>query len=391
MVSMIEMFGQGWAVGEGIAASRDRTRAKQAAIEKYGNVARDPGLFTAIQDVQFGAAREGREVAQEGRAAAQEQRAAETFDIAKRDTGQAKQQQAVLGMVNGLRAARDRGEDVGAAFDNIVDTLPSLGVNPDDIPGMRQAVVDNPAVLDDYLAALGGGAAPAKAADLSEKEQARAIMNDPSATEPDKTWAASIMGGKGGAGAAGGVAGQAFSDILNRIDILEGSDEEFVEGVGGPEEFQRVQESIFGTPTLKGARAGGYGSFGSVTGTRAANYVANFDALAGDIRSVAFETLKGGGAITEKESEFAASAISRLTRSTSPDEYRRELKRLRAYMENLAGVAARRQEGETVPEQLTYPPEAASDDMSELARRILADPDAAPEDRQWAESVTGGQ
>ena len=109
------------------------------------------------------------------------------------------------------------------------------------------------------------------------------------------------------------------------------------------------------------------------------------------IRSAAFETLKGGGQITEKESEFAADAIAKLTRSTSPAEYRRELKRLRAYMENLMGVAARRANGEEVPEQLGYPAEAASGDMQELAKRILDDPNADPADRQWAESQTGVQ
>src|SRR5690606_28110040 len=67
---------------------------------------------------------------------------------------QERQKQAVLGLVNGLRQARDQGQDLGAAFDALADTLPSLGVDPKDIPQMRQALIDNPAILDQYYAAL---------------------------------------------------------------------------------------------------------------------------------------------------------------------------------------------------------------------------------------------
>lgn len=365
---MLDAFGQGVAVANAIEDRFQQRKALGSAIDKYGDKARDPGLFAALQETDIAASREARTERESQQnmqiRGAQESRASETFTRAKSDDDVAKRQKATLGLVQGLRQARDRGEDVGAAFDKLAETLPSLGVNPDDIPEMRQAVVDNPKILDDYLAALTGGA----------KEPGK---------EPGK--ATSATGGEAGA------LERASQDIFNRLDILEGKDAEFVEGVGGEDEFTRVQESIFGTPTLRGARAGGYGSFGSVTGTRAADYAANYEALSGDIRSAAFETLKGGGQITEKESEFAADAIAKLTRSTSPAEYRRELKRLRAYMENLMGVAARRANGEEVPEQLGYPAEAAVDDSRELAKRILDDPNADPADRQWAETQMGTQ
>ena len=393
---MLDAFGQGVAAANAIEDRFQQRKALGSAIDKYGDKARDPGLFAALQEADISASREARTERESQQnmqiRGAQESRASETFTRAKSDDDVAKRQKATLGLVQGLRQARDRGEDVGAAFDKLSETLPSLGVNPDDIPAMRQAVVDNPKILDDYLAALTGGTKePGK---VGDKERARLIMNDANATPADKKWAAGIMGGTKAMSATGGEGGaleRASQDIFNRLDILEGKNPEFVDGVGGEDEFTRVQESIFGTPTLRGARAGGYGSFGSVTGTRAADYAANYEALSGDIRSAAFETLKGGGQITEKESEFAAAAIAKLTRSTSPAEYRRELKRLRAYMENLMGVAARRANGEGVPEQLGYPAEAAVDDSRELAKRILDDPNADPADRQWAETQMGTQ
>lgn len=399
---MMDAFAQGVSVANALEDRYQQRKALGAAIEKYGDRARDPGLYTALQNSDIAGAQEARAERESQQSmqirSAQEGRAAETFSINKQDNDQAKRQQATLGLVQGLRQARDRGEDVGAAFDKMAETLPSLGVNPDDIPAMRQAVVDNPAILDDYLAALSGQQVPAEKAGqqvpadkVGDKERARIIMNDPSATPADKRWATGIMGGAkaftADTGPAADSANKVFGDIINRIDILEGKDANYVESVGGQDEFTRVQESIFGLPSLRGMRSGGFGTYGSIAGSRSADYVSNFDALSGDVRSAAFETLKGGGSITEKESEFAANAIAKLSRSTSPDEYRRELKRLRAYMTNLQDASARRQAGEDVPEQLQYPPEAAADDEAELAKRILADPNADPADRQWAESL----
>ena len=62
------------------------------------------------------------------------------------------------------------------------------------------------------------------------------------------------------------------------------------------------------------------------------------------------ETLKGGGQITEKESEFAANAIAKISRSTSYEEYTKELDRLEAYMKRLMDAAGRRAAGEDVPD-----------------------------------------
>ena len=316
MSEMIQAFGQGWMVGEAITQSREKRKALNAAVEQYGDVARDPGLFSALRNYDIAGTSEAR--AQKGFdqaydiTAKNESRVDTQFQNSQQD----RQKQAVLGLVNGLRTARDRGEDIGTAFDKLADTLPSLGVNPDDIPAMRQAVIDNPAILDDYYASLTTGA-PGRAG-------AAGAPNKPGAADDNSALV------------------RASDDIFNRIAILREPGR------------QSAAKSIFGMGSggmIGGAvTQGGFGQFGSVPGSPASDYASNLDALSGDIRSAAFETLKGGGQITEKESEFAANAIAKISRSTSYEEYTKELDRLEAYMKRLMDAAGRRAAGEDVPD-----------------------------------------
>lgn len=144
-------------------------RGYQAAREQYGEgPASDPGLFSALQnmemqrqardrgiiesDRQYDLAR--RADARQGAAARREQR---QFDQSSQivDTGQ--REKGVLSVVNGLIQARDSGQDIGAAFDGIAGILPNLGVDPADVPAMREELLRNPAMLDAYRASLTGG------------------------------------------------------------------------------------------------------------------------------------------------------------------------------------------------------------------------------------------
>jgi len=82
-----------------------------------------------------------------------------------------------------------------------------------------------------------------------------------------------------------------------------------------------------------------------LAGTDAANFVARSDQLQGRTFLEAFESLKGGGAITEIEGKKAESAIARLSRSQSDDEYANALRELRGII--VAGMArARERAGE---------------------------------------------
>lgn len=54
-----------------------------------------------------------------------------------------------------LRSARDRGGDLGAAFDRVANVLPALGLPTEVLPSIRSEIVANPARLDDLMAMLG--------------------------------------------------------------------------------------------------------------------------------------------------------------------------------------------------------------------------------------------
>lgn len=181
MATIASAFMEGFSAGNEIIASGHRSRARAAAIEQYGDIARDPALFSALQQYDLAdsqeqraqqgfesqeqrfAAQEGRLSAQEGRLDAAEGRAAASFGYQVEDREQERQRSAVIGLVQGLRQARDTGGDVGEAFDRSHDLLMQLGVDPGDLAAMRQAVVDNPAVLDEYLRTLTGNDTPSTA------------------------------------------------------------------------------------------------------------------------------------------------------------------------------------------------------------------------------------
>ncbi len=308
-------------------ASQDmiqKAQARRTAIKQYGDVARDPGLFSALQEIDLAKKRDARADQALQIQQGQEQRAQATHDFEMTDAQSSRKEEGILNLVQGLRQARDSGQDLGKAFDSLAETLPNLGVDPKDIPAMRDELLKNPEILDTYYAAL---TQPGKATAAQTKQQQ---ANDDALANIEKV----------------------DRDITQRLDLLE--------GVGLDESerknFENVQSSIFGAlPTPGKIMHGGFGRWGTWAGSQAADYVVNMEALQSDVRSMAFETLKGGGQITEKESEFAADAIAKLSRSTSVGEYRRELKRLRAYMADLMDTARRRAGGAKVPDNTVMP------------------------------------
>lgn len=291
-----------------------RMRALDEARAKYGERANNPGLFSALagEDRTQQAHEQNMRIGEQTMdiRGSQESRAQRTSDQQYEMTEDERKRRAVLGLVNGLRSARDNGQDVGEAFDQQMETLKVLGVAEEDIPAMRQAVIDNPAVLDDYYRALNGETKPTK---VSAKEAEAAASAESEIAK--------------------------FDDAIRRIDKLQDPERE------------GAARAIFGAPTPGKVLSGGLGAVGSVWGTSANDYARDLEALTeGDIRAIAFETLKGGGQITEKESEFARDAIARISRTTSFEHYQRELADLKQYLSDLRDAANRRNNGEQVPD-----------------------------------------
>lgn len=146
------------------------SRAYQAARKEYGDgVASDPGLFAAINEVQFAKNRDSRADQQlelnrrsADRQDKQEVRSESEHQQAQGIRGDSHREEGILNLVQGLRKARDDKQDLGEAFDSLVDTLPNLGVNPDDIPAMREQLIANPEILDQYYASLTNAAEQAQ-------------------------------------------------------------------------------------------------------------------------------------------------------------------------------------------------------------------------------------
>jgi len=153
MATLIELFKMGYDIGQDIPRE---SRARAAARLEYGAAADDPALFNQLEEGRLASQQEARLGRQEDRQQSQFDRQVRAQDFEMQGARQERSQRAVLGLVNGLRSARDRGEDIGASFDRLAQTLPKLGVDPADIPEMRQSLIANPAVLDDYYATLTG-------------------------------------------------------------------------------------------------------------------------------------------------------------------------------------------------------------------------------------------
>lgn len=320
---------QGYETGLDLAG---KTAAMRAAKEQYGPLAGDSGLFSVL--TQIDSMRRNQDRADQttafdqGMQTRQEARTQGAYDFEMQGAQQDRRKQAVLGMVNGLRAARDRGEDVGAAFDRLAGTLPALGVDVADVPAMRQALIDNPAVLDDYYASLTGGAPAARGATAAAGAPAKAAP----------------------AGDSDAIA--VLDDAIGRVDLLlPERDEQGYLTDKGMERYQTGRSVVGGPDFAKLFRHGGLGGLGpTVPGTPAAEYRRDIVGLQADALKSAFATLKGGGQITEKESQFAADAIANLDRTVSFEAFEKELRRARNYFVLLRQNAERRASGENVPD-----------------------------------------
>lgn len=293
-------------------------RGYQAARKKYGDgPASDPGLFSALQEMELSKNRDARAERQTQIQERQDSRSAQTHATQQSSISDERRKEATLNLINGLREARDQDKDLGEAFDGLAGSLPGLGVAQEDIAKMREELIKNPDILDQYYEALTGNKSnlAAKGKTVTGKDGKPV---DTAKIESEIT---------------------KFDDVLHRIGLLQDP------------ERQDAAKSILGLPGGGMFTSGGFGQYGAIPGSAAADYTSDLEALQeGDIRAIAFETLKGGGQITEKESEFARDAIARLSRATSYEKYQQELEYTKQYITRLQDAARRRLNGEDVPE-----------------------------------------
>ena len=108
-------------------------------------------------------------------------------------------------------------------------------------------------------------------------------------------------------------------------------------------------------------------------GTEAANFMSVLDQLKGKAFLEAFESLKGGGAITEREGEAATKAMARLSRAQSEDAFKQSLNEFKGVL-NSALERARSKAG--VQSQDSQQPQQQGTEPAQPANR--AEYDALP-------------
>lgn len=144
------------------AARRDRIRrqnALAALIEQYGPAAADPQSMALLQSVEQREELHPFEVA-----AAERERAAQEALVQQHGAiaGNAETQKRdlALRMSAGKRAAqvlstvKNRKGDLGRAFDFVQTALPALGISPEHLATIRNAIVSNPDNVDEFVALL---------------------------------------------------------------------------------------------------------------------------------------------------------------------------------------------------------------------------------------------
>lgn len=91
------------------------------------------------------------------------------------------------------------------------------------------------------------------------------------------------------------------------------------------------------------------GQLPNVPGTESADAKVNLDKIKGQAFLTAFQTLKGGGQITEIEGEKATQAIANLDKAQSPDSARKSLQDLRDIVVGAAARAQQQASGPSIP------------------------------------------
>lgn len=153
---------QGYQMMEGVI--RDR-RGYNAARKEFGDgPASSPELFSTLNQ-------ERRLDRNQERLDSQETRTQESHDLEMDTTKDVVAEDGMLKFVNGLRKARDNGDDIGHAFDQMSSVLPNLGVDPEALPDLRKEVIENPALLDQLHASLSTGKRNASGSGLTAKQQ----------------------------------------------------------------------------------------------------------------------------------------------------------------------------------------------------------------------------
>lgn len=172
-------------------------------------------------------------------------------------------------------------------------------------------------------------------------------------------------------GSRGGLVARGQSPAAAAAERLK-SEAQATAQVGLGQNMASATEALGLIQQMKGhrgldARTGMTAALPAIPGTPGADFDAMSDQLRGKVFLEAFATLKGGGAITEREGQAAQDAIARLSQRQTKDGYLRALADLERVIKS--GVERSQQKAGVRPAASVPPPRSAVE--AELRRRGL--------------------
>ena len=248
-------------------------------------------------------------------------------------------------------------------YDRLAPGLQAAGATPEDIQQLRGLVVEHPEAVPQLLEGLqanveGSRTSPQAAVDPVTGE---AYFMDNRGRRVGTGAPASVVLGQGRLDVSEGNLEQrtrendpnyredrALADRSgqNRADIaitLPRLDEITDTAMTRINELQDspALDTIFGLPNLARLSEGGFGAAGVVPGTPAADALAMLNRTIGDVQTAAYESLRGGGQITEAEREAISRGLANLERAQSPQSAVRALRELSRVLDSRRQAAHR--------------------------------------------------
>lgn len=394
MASFFDDYASGNALGEVIRKGARKAVADTALTKQYGGIAGDPEAAASLQQTDQRAQAFPTAKAQ-GEANLEATQAANTKNA---DTARDK---AMLNAAYFVKQRYDTdGPEAGAAA--VDDAAKLLGLSPEDAAQTKQFVTSHPQGADALIEALKQRYASSSAAGGAQRYQIvqqpdGSIVRVPVTGEGD---AQAVQ--VGGEAVRGYQAPQGQQRIVNtqantqqRYDLADPNlkaEQEAGKAVGKvsggeavnlPEVENIVSQAkdritqirqdpnvraIFGVPTIaKAIQSGGFGKLGTTYGSGAADAAAKVTALISQLRLQAYKTLKGGGSITEQESQFGAEGTANLDRSQSYESFIAELDRLEGVLDKGVATARTKAHMTNFGKKVTAPVEAAPRSQSQTS------------------------
>lgn len=255
----------------------------------------------------------------------------------------------------------------GEAFDRIAGVLPSLGVDASQIGAFREMLIDDPRRADNIIEALrssGGETASYAPRAVIDPETGRAVFvragEEVGRESADhalsmgrleqgderlglsrerfqhdvETDSPEYIRRREAAEAEGGAVGDIAAALPRLNEVTDTAIARINELVENPN-----LDAIFGLPNLSRLDTGGFGAAGVVPGTPAADALALLNRTVGDVQTAAYESLRGGGQITEAERVAISQGIANLDRAQSPQQAIEALRSLAGVLDGRRNAA----------------------------------------------------